>query len=102
MTFYCGECTTQTSPAAFVGHCSDALLLRRWMDGCQTEVKAVLSSLNHSALAVGATENSGQHYYFQTTLLFRHTSLYITVLFMPLCLYTGFLFFTSCSLSLQA
>lgn len=42
MTFYCGECTTQTSPAAFVGRRSDALLLRWWMDGCHTEVKAAL------------------------------------------------------------
>lgn len=66
VTFSCGERTTQTSPASFVGRRSDALLLRRWMDGCHTEVKAVLSSLHHSALAVGATENSGQHYYFQT------------------------------------
>lgn len=45
VTFYCGECTAQTSPAAFVGRCSDALLLRRWMDGCHAEVKTVLSSL---------------------------------------------------------
>lgn len=44
LTFYCGECTTQTSPAAFVGLRSDALLLRWWMDGCHTEVKAALLS----------------------------------------------------------
>lgn len=97
MTFYCGECTTQTSSAAFVGRHSDALLLRRWMDGCHTEVKAVLSSLLHSALAAGATENSGQHYYFQNPA----PSLYITLLFMPPCLFAVFVFFTSCSLSLQ-
>lgn len=41
----CGECTTQTNPAAFVGRRPEVLLLRRWMDGCHTEVKAKLSTL---------------------------------------------------------
>lgn len=44
VTFFCecacGECTTQTNPAAFVGRHPEVLLLRRWMDGCHTEVKA--------------------------------------------------------------
>lgn len=31
MTFYCGGCRTQTSPAAFVGQCSAALLLQWWI-----------------------------------------------------------------------
>lgn len=48
MTFYCDECTAQTSPAAFVGLRSDALLLRWWVDGCHTKVRSVLSSLHHS------------------------------------------------------
>ena len=67
MTFYCGECTSQTSGRAFVGRRCDALLLRRWMDECHREVKAALSSRHHSALAVGATGNSGQNYCIQTT-----------------------------------
>lgn len=76
MTFYCGECTTQTSPDAFVGRRSDALLLRQWTDGCHIEVKAVLSSLHHSALSVGATENPGQHYYFQASAPSPYITLY--------------------------
>lgn len=36
-TFYCGEYTAQTGPVAFVGHCSDVLLLRRWMDGWMSD-----------------------------------------------------------------
>lgn len=50
LTFYCGECLTKTSPAAFVGLSSDALLLQRWMDGCRARGKVVLSSRHHSPL----------------------------------------------------
>lgn len=56
MTFYCGECRSQTSPSAFVGCGSDALLLRWWMDGCQAEVKAVraLLSITHLSLSLSS------------------------------------------------
>lgn len=39
------SCRSPTSPSAFVGCDSDALLLRRWMDGCHAEVKAVRALL---------------------------------------------------------
>lgn len=39
------SCGSPTSPSAFVGCDSDALLLRRWMDGCHAEVKAVRALL---------------------------------------------------------
>lgn len=50
MTFYCGEWTVQTTPTAFVGCSSDALLLRGWMDGCQAEVNASPLSITHLLL----------------------------------------------------
>lgn len=39
------SCGSPTSPSAFVGCDSDALLLRRWMDGCHAEVRAVRALL---------------------------------------------------------
>lgn len=39
------SCGSPTSPSAFVGCDSDALLLRRRMDGCHAEVKAVRALL---------------------------------------------------------
>lgn len=93
MTFYCGECTTQTSPDAFVGHRCDALLLRQWMDGCHAEVRAVLSPLHHSALTAGATGNFGQHYYFQTTALLPK-SFCIKIFFIAFFTFTAFHWFT--------
>lgn len=60
MTFCCGKCTD--------GH-SDALLLRRWMDGCRAEVTAVSCSLHCKVWPKGRTFKKNPHWMFTLWVL---------------------------------